>query len=50
MMKSNVSSLQAVKKLDTHGILDIRIHLTTRKPDAAHSPIQVSLRALSQKF
>ncbi len=43
----NVSSLQAVKKLDTHGILDIRIHLTTRKPDAAHNPIQVSLTALS---
>lgn len=35
------STFAAVKKLDTHGILDIRIHLTTRKPDAAHNPIQV---------
>ncbi|KAA6420141.1 MAG: hypothetical protein FRX49_09990 [Trebouxia sp. A1-2] len=35
------STFAAVEKLDTHGILDLRIHLTTRKPDAAHSPIQV---------
>ncbi|KAL0020140.1 hypothetical protein WJX77_006430 [Trebouxia sp. C0004] len=40
-MQYFTSTFAAVKKLDTHGILDIRIHLTTRKPDAAHSSIQV---------
>ena len=31
------SCLQAVKKLDTHGVLDIRIHLTTKKAAATAS-------------
>lgn len=41
-------SLQAVKQLDTHGILDIRIHLTTRKqgPSSNDSTGQVSLLQL----
>ena len=41
--------MQAVKRLDSQGILDIRIHLTSRKPiPKGPDGLQVSLAQLDQ--